>query len=120
MLKETNPESSFERLLEKTLQHLETRWEFFSLTATEKVSEAAAMFSAFLIICVFALIILFFFSIGFAIWLGDYMGNRAAGFALAGFAFIPIAIVAYIWIPPFVRSKIIQNIIEDDDIKNKS
>ena len=120
MSKETNQESSFERLLEKTLQHLETRWEFFSLTATEKVSGAAAMFSGFLIICIFALIVLFFFSIGFAIWLGDAIGSRAGGFALAGLAFIPIAIAAFIWVPPFVRSKIIQNIIEDDDTENKS
>ncbi len=120
MSKETNQDSSFERLLEKTLKHLETRWEFFSLTATEKISGAVAMFSGFLIISVFALIVLFFFSIGFAIWLGDCIGSRAGGFALAGLGFIPLAIAGYIWVPPFVRSKIIQNFIEDDDTENKS
>lgn len=118
MSEETNNESSFERLLEKVLRHLETRWEFFSLTATEKISAAAAMFSRILIIALFALIILFFISIGFAIWLGDYIGNRAGGFALAGLVFVPFAVAAYIWVPPFLRSKIIQNILEDDDTEN--
>ena len=120
MSKETNQESSFERLLEKTLQHLETRWEFFSLTATEKLSGAAFMFSKLLIISVFALIILFFISIGFAIWLGDYIGSRAGGFALAGLIFVPFAVAAYIWVPPFVRTKTIQNILQDDDTENNS
>lgn len=120
MSKETNQESSFERLLEKTLQHLETRWEFISLTATEKLSGAAFMFSKLLIISVFALIILFFISIGFAIWLGDYIGSRAGGFALAGLIFVPFAVAAYIWIPPFVRTKTIQNILQDDDTENNS
>ena len=119
MSEQTNHESSFERLLEKVLRHLETRWEFFSLTATEKISGAAAMLSSILIIALFALIILFFVSIGFAIWLGDYIGNRAGGFALAGLIFVPFAVAAYIWVPPFVRSKIIQNILEDDDTENK-
>ncbi|MCC6282962.1 MAG: hypothetical protein IT262_20315 [Saprospiraceae bacterium] len=119
MSEQTNHESSFERLLEKVLRHLETRWEFFALTATEKISAAAAMLSSIMIIALFALIILFFVSIGFAIWLGDYIGNRAGGFALAGLVFVPFAVVAYIWVPPFVRSKIIQNILEDDDTENK-
>lgn len=119
MSKETNQEAPFERLLEKVLQHLETRWEYFSLTATEKISAAAATLSGVLIVTVIALIVLFFFSIGFAIWLGDYIGNRAGGFALAGLLFVPVAVVAYIKVPPYVRTKIIQNILEDDDTENK-
>lgn len=110
---------SFERLLEKVLKHLETRWEYYSLTTTEKISGAAAMLSGIAIIFVFSLIILFFFSIGFAVWLGDYIGNRAGGFALAGLIFVPIMIVAYMKVPAFVRTKVIQNILEDDDPENK-
>jgi hypothetical protein len=119
MAEDTKQEPSFERLLHKVLKHLETRWEYYSLTTTEKISAAAAMLSGIAIIAIFALIVLFFFSIGFAIWLGDYLGNRAGGFVLAGLIFVPIAIVAYMKVPPFVRTKIIQNILEDDDPENK-
>lgn len=119
MTKEPHQEPSFERLLEKTLQHLETRWEYISLSATEKISGAAAVLSGLLIVCLFLLIILLFFSVGFAIWLGDYIGNRAGGFALSGLLFVPLAVVGYIKVPPFVRSKIIQNILQDDDSENK-
>ncbi len=110
---------SFERLLEKTLKHLETRWEYYSLTTTEKISGAAAMLSGIAIVFVFSLIILFFLSIGFAIWLGDVIDSRAGGFALAALIFVPIMIVAYLKVPAFVRSKVIQNILEDDDPENK-
>ena len=119
MATEPNQDSALERLLEKTLQHAETRWEYFSLTATEKISGAAAAFAGGLIVSIFALIVLFFLSIGFAIWLGDYLGNRAGGFALAGLLFVPFAIAAYVWLPPFVRSKIIQSMLQDEDIQNE-
>lgn len=121
-MKPTEPAEtpSFERLLEKVLKHLETRWEYYSLTTTEKISGAAAMLSGIAIIFVFSLIILFFFSIGLAVWLGDAIGSRAGGFMLAGLIFAPVAIVAYFKVPPFVRTKVIQNILEDDDPENKS
>lgn len=120
MSDESNSGPAIERLLEKSLQHLETRWEYFSLTVTEKISGAAAALTGVLIIVVFALIVLFFFSIGFAVWLGDYLGDRAGGFALAGLVFVPIAIGAYLWVPSLVRSKVINSILEDEDTDNES
>lgn len=118
MSQESNPESAFERLLDKGLQHLETRWEYYSLTATEKISGAAAALIGMLIVMVFALVILFFLSVGFALWLGDYLGNPAGGFALAALIFVPIAIGAYVIIPPMVRSRIIHNMLQDETTEN--
>jgi ABC-type phosphate transport system permease subunit len=120
MSEEPKQDSAFERLLEKSLQHIETRWEYYSLTATEKISGAAAAFVGMLIIMVFALMILFFLSIGFAVWLGDYMDNRAGGFAVAGLIFVPIAIGAYLLIPPIIRSKIIHNMLQDENTEDES
>jgi len=120
MSKEPNQDSAFEQLLEKSLQHLETRWEYYSLVATEKISGAAAAFVAMLIIIAFALMILFFLSIGFAVWLGDYLGNRAGGFALAGLIFVPVAYGAYHFVPPIVRSRIIQNMLQDETTENEN
>lgn len=120
MSDEPNQGPAIERLLEKSLQHIETRWEYFSLSATEKISGAAAALTGVLIVVLFTLMVLFFLSIGFAIWLGDFLGNRAGGFALAGLIFVPIAIAAYFWVPSLVRSKIIQNMLEDEDTDNES
>jgi hypothetical protein len=120
MSKEPNQDSAFEQLLEKSLQHLETRWEYYSLVATEKISGAAAAFVAMLIVIAFALMILFFLSIGFAVWLGDYLGNRAGGFALAGLIFVPVAYGAYYFVPPIVRSRIIQNMLQDETTENEN
>ena len=120
MSQEPDQDSAFERLLDKGMQHLETRWEYYSLTATEKISGAAAAFVGMLIVIVFAMMILFFLSIGFAVWLGDYLGNRAGGFALAGLIFVPIAIGAYYLVPPIVRSKIIHNMLQDEHTEDEN
>lgn len=120
MSQEPNQDSAFERILEKGLQHLETRWEYYSLVATEKISGAAAVFVGILIIIAFALMVLFFLSISFALWLGDYLDNRAGGFALAGLIFVPVAFGAYYLIPPLVRSKIIHNLLQDENAKNEN
>jgi hypothetical protein len=119
MSQEPNPDSAFERLLEKTLQHLETRWEYYSLSATEKISGAAAAFVRILIVVVFALMLLFFLSISLAVWLGDYSGNRAAGFALAALLFMPLAAAAYYFLPPLVRSRIIHDMLKDENTHNE-
>ena len=120
MSQEPNQESAFERLLDKGLQHLETRWEYYSLTATEKISGAAAALTGMLIIIMFVLMILFFLCMCFAFWRGDYIGNVAGGFALAALIFIPVAIGAYLLIPPIVRSRIIHNMSQDENTKDKN
>ena len=118
MSEEKNQESSFEELLHKGLQHIETRWEYVSLNVAEKLSGIASGLAGAMVIFLFILIVLFFFSIGFALWLGDYLHNAAAGFALAGFIFVPVGIGTYYWIRPFVRDKIIQTFLEDDTTEN--
>ena len=120
MSQEPNQESAFERLLDKGIQHLETRWEYYSLSATEKISGAAAALTGMLIIIMFVLMILFFLCMGFAFWLGDYIGNVAGGFALAGLIFVPVAIAAYYLVPPMIRSKIIHNMLQDELTKDEN
>jgi len=118
MSEDQSQNPSFEQLLHKVLQHLETRWEYISLNITEKMSGIASAFAGALVIFLFTLIVLFFFSIGFALWLGGYLHNAAAGFAVAGLIFVPIGIGTYYWIRPFVRDKIIQTFLEDDTTEN--
>ncbi len=65
-------------------------------------------------VLVFSLLVLFFFTFGFAWWLGDFINNRAGGFALTGLIFVPIALVVSRWVRPYVRTKVIQSILHDE------
>lgn len=114
MAEETDPELLLHRLYEQVNEHLESRWAYFTLTSTEKLSGVAAGLAGALTLIVFALLVLFFFSMGFAWWLGDFIQNRAGGFALAGLVFIPIAFFAFRWIGPYVRDKVIQSMMHED------
>ncbi len=114
MAEETKDEQVLHRLFEQIQQHVETRLEYFSLNSTEKLSGLAANLAGAFTIFVFAVLVLFFFSMGFGWWLGDFIGSRAGGFALAGLVFVPIGYLFFHWIRPFVRRKIIQSILHDD------
>ncbi len=110
----TNTEQMMQRLFVQVSQHLETRWEYFSLTSTERISNFLANMAGAVVIFVFSILVLFFFSMGFAWWLGGAIGSQAGGFALSGLIFIPIAALTYRWIRPYVRTKFIQSILSDE------
>lgn len=114
MTEEPDSEQLLHRLYAQINAHLETRWAYFSLNTTEKMSAIMASLAGAMTLAVFGLLVLFFFSLGFAWWLGDFLGNRAGGFALAGLVFIPIAWGVYRWIGPFVREKIIESVLNED------
>ncbi|MDO8367324.1 MAG: phage holin family protein [Saprospiraceae bacterium] len=118
MAQESDTEQVLHRLFEQVSDHIETRWTYFSIKATEKFSSIASNLVGAFTIFVFAVLVLFFFSMGFAWWLGDFIDNRAGGFALAGLIFVPIAFFVYRWIRPFVRDKIIESMLHDDLTEN--
>jgi len=118
MTEQTDTEQLLHRLFEQVNQHIETRWEYFSLSLTEKLSGLAAEVAGAFTLFVFTLLVLFFFCMGFSWWLGDLIGHRAGGFALAGLIFVPIAYFVYRWIRPFVRNKFIQTVLEEMDEEN--
>lgn len=118
MEKESDTEHVLHRLYDQVNEHIETRWDYFQLKLTEKLSLMAADLAGAIALFLFAVVLLFFFSMGFAWWLGDFIGNRAGGFALAGLVFIPIAYLVNRWIRPFVRDKMIQAILDDDKTEN--
>ena len=113
MDEETKDDQLLHRLFEQVNQHIETRWAYFSLTATEKASGIASDFAGAVTILVFGLLVLFFLTFGLAWWLGDLIQHRAGGFALTGLVFMPIGFVIYKWIRPLVRTKIIEAIMQE-------
>ena len=114
----TEEEQLLNRLFEQISQHVETRVEYFTLTTTEKTSGLVADLAGALTVFVFAVLVLFFFSMGFGWWLGDFIGSRAGGFALAGLVFVPIGFLFYRWIRPFTRRKVIQSIMQQVEPEN--
>lgn len=106
---------AFHRLFEQVSRHLETRLELLSLTTSERVSAVVANLVGAMVIFVFAMLVLFFFSMGFAWWLGDFLGSRAGGFALAGLIFVPIGYLFFRWLRPAVRSIIIEIALDETD-----
>lgn len=116
---ENAEKSNAEQLFDQVVQHLDTRWEYYSILAAEKSAELVSSVVRALVVAVLALQILFFFSIGFAFWLGEWMGSTAGGFALAGLLFVPLALLAYLVLKPMVRSRIIESFLRNGLDQNK-
>jgi hypothetical protein len=107
-------EPNLQNLYKQVVEHLETRWEYYSLLMVEKIAIASAAAAGMLTIAAFGMIVLFFFCMGFAFWLSDRLQSNAAGFSLAGLIVVPIAAFVFWWIRPMVRDRIIDNMIKDE------
>lgn len=106
------------QLFEQVSLHIETRLEHLSLNTAEKISNLAGGIASGVSVFVFGVLVLFFFSMGFAWWLGDFFQSRAGGFAVAGLIFVPIGWLFYRWIGGFVRDKIIEKVLDDEQGNN--
>lgn len=101
--------------MELTMNHVETRLEYFTLVSTEKMSDFAASMARLLAAALFGGMMFFFFSMGFAYWLGDKIGSRGGGFAVTGLIFLPALIASWSLVKPIVRAKIIESVLEQQD-----
>ncbi len=119
MAEESEAEQLVHRLYQQVSDHLETRWTYLSLSFTEKVSAISGDLAGAFVLAIFGLLALFFFSFGFAWWLGDFLSSRALGFALTGLIFIPIAVFVFRWIRPFVRDKVIEVVLQEENSQNQ-
>lgn len=114
MAEETRTEDLLHRLFDQFNEHLETRWRLFSLTAAEKLSGIAADVAGAATVFVFAILVLLFFSLSLAWWLGDFIGSRAGGFALTGLIFVPIGAGVNHWVRGFASRKVIESALKED------
>ncbi|MEI6409234.1 MAG: hypothetical protein WCR52_07630 [Bacteroidota bacterium] len=112
---DSSEKSHAERLVEQSAKHLDTRWQYYSIIATERISEGVSSAVRVVAVAVSLLMIFFFFSMGFAFWLGERIGSVAGGFALAGLLFVPGAVLSYMFVKPFVRTKILESFLQHDD-----
>ncbi|MBL7802860.1 MAG: phage holin family protein [Saprospiraceae bacterium] len=114
------PSARLEQLTDQLLDHLETRWEYATLTFAEKMSALLSNLAGMIVALAFALMVLMLLCVALALWLGDLIGNKAGGFALSSLILIPIGALAFYVIRPLFREKIIQNMLSDEDLPKES
>lgn len=114
------PSARLEQLTDQLLDHLETRWEYATLTFAEKMSALLSNLAGMIVALAFALMVLMLLCVALALWLGDLIGNKAGGFALSSLILIPIGGLAFYVIRPLFREKIIQNMLSDEDLPKES
>ncbi|MCC7505706.1 MAG: phage holin family protein [Saprospiraceae bacterium] len=114
------PSARLEQLTDQLLDHLETRWEYATLTFAEKLSALLSNLAGMIVALAFALMVLMLLCVALALWLGDLIGNKAGGFALSSLILIPIGALAFYVIRPVFREKIIQNMLSDEDLPKES
>ena len=100
-----------EALLKKAEDYGKTSIELLKLKAVDKTSDIIATFvsgfGAFILI--FA--VLLFLSIGACLWLGEILGNTYYGFFIVSGFYLVLAILYYIAMHTWVKTKIINTVI---------
>lgn len=115
--------NSFEDLAEHVTEYLDTRWDLLVLNFTEKALNAATAFASALMLGLFGSSILLLVGIGAAIWVGQSMGNYAAGFFIVAGIYALLVLLAIVFARNYIRTVLTDNIlasIKDDDENEES
>lgn len=110
--------SHLESLAHHVLDYLDTRWDLLRLDLTEKALNLASGLITGLLMAVFGGMALLFASIGAAIWLGQRMGNPAAGYFTMAGIFLTVLALALIFARNYIRTAVTESVlrsIQDDD-----
>lgn len=92
----STPETvTVKELLERTVAYAETNVNLIKLKLINRGSSVTSAFLAFVIIAVFALMLIILLSIGAALWIGKVLGETYYGFFIAGGFFLLLIIVLY-------------------------
>jgi len=77
-----SPAGMIESLVTKAIDYGRTSIELAKLRTLSKTTDVVSYFFAHTVVFVFALMFLFFLTMGLAIWLGEYLGKSYYGFLL--------------------------------------
>jgi len=119
-MKDSTPEEKarLELLAGHVLEYLDTRWDLIMLTLTEKALAAISNLVTGLMWALFGGIALLFACIGWAIWLGERLGNPAAGFFIVAGVFLLLLVIVLIFARTYIRTVVTDAVlksIQDDD-----
>lgn len=85
--------TTVEDLFYKVKDYVNTRFDLLKLKAINKVSSAISKSITTIVLLVFSVLILLFFSIGLALYLGYILGHNYYGFFIVGGIYIIIGLI---------------------------
>ncbi|RMA66016.1 phage holin family protein [Ulvibacter antarcticus] len=77
----------------KAQEYLKNSSEYYKLRSFKTISKTVISLVTFLTVGIFLLLVLFFFSVGAALWLGDIIDSRYAGYFIVGGFYILIILI---------------------------
>jgi hypothetical protein len=92
-----NNSSSLKSLLEKLIEHLETRIDLVRLKTIDKSSEVLSSLISGVAIAVGILLFVFIISVGLALYIGHLLGQLYYGFFILGGFFALVVILLYLF-----------------------
>lgn len=104
--------SSVKSLLEKLIEHLETRIDLVKLKTIDKSSEVISSLISGIAITVGILLFVFISSVGLALYLGHLLGKLYYGFFILGGFFAIVVILLYVCRHKWLKAPICNIIVK--------
>jgi uncharacterized membrane protein len=99
-------------LFEKTETHVKTTVELFKLKMLEKSADVISSLAANLVIAFFTLLVLIFFHIGAALWIGACLGHAYLGFFIVSGFYVLITTILFIFRKRWMKNPIKELVID--------
>lgn len=110
---------NIQKATDKTQEYIKNMAEYYKLRLFKSSMKGAISLVNLLVIGSIILMVLAFLSIGVAIWIGEAMDNRAAGyFIVAGFYFVVLLLILIFGrkeIEKYMLIKFSKQVFDDDD-----
>jgi len=113
-----NSPTSIEKLIEKVEIYGKTSLQLLKSETLLKSSDIFSNLAARLAVIVLILIFSVFINIGFALWIGDYLGTTYYGFFVVAFVYLFLGILVYIFRNDLVKNPVSNFIIVKLQKKN--
>jgi hypothetical protein len=103
---------NLEQFVSHIREYIDTRKDLLVLNVSEKVSTAAAGIVSSVILGIAGIFILFFASVGIALWLGNAIGNTWSGFFYVGLFYALLALIIYSIRNSVIKMQIMNNLLK--------
>ncbi|MFA9370682.1 MAG: hypothetical protein ACERIH_03145 [Labilibaculum antarcticum] len=110
----------FTQLKELLVEYFDSNVEYFKFTGFEKLMRLVVAIMFVAIVFVLVALAMFFSGIGFAIWLGDLLGNEIAGYLCIGLFYLLLLFLVYLLKKPLIERPLIKffhQFLFNDEIK---
>jgi hypothetical protein len=116
-----DPQTEIGQLSDHLGEYVGIRRELFELKLWDKLFGAAAASITWGLIGFLAVLTVFMFSVGAALWIGKVMGNNYTGFFIVAGSYAVAALVLFAFRDRFLQkpltNKFIDNLVNDDEEK---